>query len=477
MRYPAFIGGSYESQSPLAASERTVNFYVERLESPGAKNRAALYPSPGLRSFVTVTDSPVRALAGAPGGRAFALVAGTLYEIFANGTATSRATIGADVRLATISHNGPNGGQLFITSANQGFVYTLATNTLTPVLSSGARMGAMLDGYFVALDDQASKFRISKAFDGLVWDATQVAQRSLMPDPWIAMRVFNREIWLFGEQTTEVWYNTGQAPFPFAPRPGALIQTGIAAPWSAAVVGDTLCWLARSAEGQGMVVAARGYTPQRISTHAVELAIRRYSRIDDAEAFGYEQDGHRFYVLNFPTAEATWVFDLATGLWSERGRWLPALGRYTTWAPRVYGFLFGKRLVGLRDSGAIAELDPTVSTEADGSVIRRIRRAPGILREHQWLFYPKLELYLEPGLGVPGQDPQVTLAWSDDGGKTWSPQLRATVSAGATGRYQTRVVWRRLGRSRDRVFEFEMSDAIPWRVIDAYVDVRPGSGA
>jgi len=473
MRYPAFVGGSYQSQSPLASDQRTVNFYVERLEMPGSKAGAALYPSPGFLPFATAPSSPIRAIGEGPAGtRGFVVAGDRLLELLSDGTVTPRGTVVVDAQLAQIVHNGPNGGQLFIASGDQGYAYTLATNTLSTAIASGCRMIGMLDGYFLALDATTATLKVSGLFNGTVWDPTQVAQRSMAGDPWKAMIVFFREIWLLGDRTGEVWYNTGDFPFPFAPRPGSLLPYGIAAPWSLARVGDALCWLARSEDGHGIVVMARGYAPQRISTHAVEFALRQYATIEDAEAFGYEQDGHVFYVLNFPTAEATWVFDRSTGLWSERGKWLAAQGRFTTWNPRVHAFLYGRHLVGSRDSGAIGVMTPTATTELDGSLIRRLRRAPGLNREHQWVLYPKLELYLEPGLGPINGTPTVTLTWSDDGGKTWAGGLQAVADAGAQGRFRQRVVWRRLGRSRDRVFQVEMSDPIPWRIVDAYVDAQ-----
>lgn len=475
MRYPAFIGGSYESQSPLASPQRTINFVVERMEVAGAKNTFVLYPSPGMAPFVTLPEAPVRAIGWAPGGRGFAVAGSGLYELFADGTQTLRGTVQADSQLATISTNGPNGGQLLITSGNKGYVYTLATNTLAEVLSTGARQGRMLDGYFLVLDPDASQLRISNLFDGLTWNGLFVQQRSLAPDPWVSLAVLNREIWLFGERTTEVWYNTGEYPYPFAPRSGALMGFGIAAPWSVASVGGAAIWLSRNDDGHGVVVMAQGYQPTPISTHALNAVLRQLPSLTDAEAFGFEQDGHLYYVLSVPGAETSWVFDLSAGLWMEFGHWSAAEARFRLWDPRVHALLFNRHLVGSRTTGQVSTLSPAITQEADGSPIRRVRRAPGLAREHRWIFYDALDLYVEPGLGDPQSDPTVLLRWSDDGGKTWSGQHEASVSAGAAGRFRTRVVFRRLGRSRDRVFEVSMSDPIPWRIVDAYLTTRLGT--
>jgi hypothetical protein len=73
---------------------------------------------------------------------------------------------------------------------------------------------------------------------------------------------------------------------------------------------------------KGIVYRANGYTAQRISTHAVEWQIQQYGNLSDAIAYTYQQDGHSFYVLIFPSANTTWVFDVATSLWHERAAFI-----------------------------------------------------------------------------------------------------------------------------------------------------------
>ena len=46
-----------------------------------------------------------------------------------------------------------------------------------------------------------------------------------------------------------------------------------------------------------------------VSNHALEQALQSYSTISDAICFGYQDAGHQFYVMSFPTANKTWVFD------------------------------------------------------------------------------------------------------------------------------------------------------------------------
>ena len=74
-----------------------------------------------------------------------------------------------------------------------------------------------------------------------------------------------------------------------------------------------------------------------------------------------------------------------------------------------------------------------------------------------------------PAFGLtPGWDPQVMLRISNDGGKTWGPELWR--SAGKMGEYTKRVSWNRMGSARRRVFEVTMTDPIPWKITGCYLE-------
>jgi hypothetical protein len=470
MRYPAFVGPSYTSQSKIAGVERCVNLYPEKLESPGAAAEWTLYPTPGFSTFCTLPTTPVRGFYSI-NGRTFAVGGSSLYEIASSGTVTLRGTglNNLDGSPVTFASNGDAGGQILISSGSKAYVYDLDANTLTFAVD-GANQVGFLDGFFLRLD--GSTLGVSALEDGTSWDPLDVAQRSTAPDRWSALIVSRKEIWLFGSLTSEVWYNKG-ASFPFIPNPSAFIPTGIAAPYSLTLLENAPIWLGQTADGAGIVFRADGYRPVRVSTHAVEYAIGTYATINDAQAWTYQEGGHTFYVLTFPTAGATWVYDGTTGLWHERGAWngstfgtLPVFG---------HTYAFGKHLTGDSSTGAVYQMATTITSDGSGRTLRRLRRAPHLVNEGKRVTYDRFQLDLEAGLGLSsgqGSDPQVMLRWSNDGGQTWSNEH--TVSAGAQGVYKARAQWRRLGQARDRVFELSMSDPIPWRLVDAWIDLRPG---
>ncbi len=476
MIFKNFCGPSYTSQSPIADNERCVNWYPELLESPGAKSSMALYPCPGLTAFASVTESPFRGLFAAD-GRMFGVVGYKFYEFFTDGTKTDRGDVASNSNPATICSNGDGGGQLFITSGDVGYCFNLGTNTLTTELASGATMGAFLDGFFLCLDTATSTLQISALNDGTTWDATQIAQRTAGADKWKAMFVVHREIWLMGSQTSEVWYNAGLSPFPFAPIPGGFLEHGTISAFSGARLGSALVWLGANDQGAGVVYRANGYLPERISNHAVEFAIQSYTTITDAVSFAYQDQGHNFCVLTFPNAGATWAYDDKTGQWHERLYWNTGTAAYEAYRPMFHTYAFGKHLVGDRATGSLYEMSVDVYTDVGAALIRRLRRTPHVHAEQRLIRYHDLTLDMQVGIGLvsgQGSDPQVMLRWSNDGGMTWSNEHWIT-AGGAIGQYGVRVSWNRLGVARDRVFEVVTTDPVPWRLVGALLNVSVGA--
>lgn len=473
MRYPGFVGPSYTSQSRHADAEDLINWHFARIEAENAKVRTALYPTPGVQLRFTLDASPVRGLFYQE-GRAFAVGGGTLTEFFDDYTQILRSAVDQDGNPATMTTNGDGGGQLFLTTGNKGYVLDLATNVLTQVVPNAAVAGAFVGGFLnsrcLALDVASSTLGCSDIDDGLTWNAFAFGQRSTASDPWRTFIVSSatQKIYLFGEFTSDVYYDTGESTFPFSPISGSLIPWGIGAPSSAVDDNGRIKWLAQNKDGDRVVMALSGYsTAERISNEALEHAMKGYERVDDAEAFVHQEDGRSFYVLNFPTADVTWVQDDAGG-WHQRSSY--ATGQNHVWRARNHVLAFGKHLVGDRASGGVYELSNTYGTDFGGGVLRRVRRTPGLQRELERIFYPGLRIYMDNGLGLvsgQGWDPQVMYRYSNDGGQTFGGFRQA--SFGKQGEYLIHVDFMLNGSAYDRVDEIVVSDPVPARILDAFL--------
>ncbi len=475
MEYPFFIGPSYTSQSSNVDAERCVNMYLEVSEAPGAKVKYALYPTPGIDEAGVLPTYPCRGLLEV-NGRKFGVYGAVLYEIltivpFAY---VVRGTVAVDSSPATLCSNGAAGHQLFITSGGKGYIYDLVSNAFSNVINDVVQ-GGFLDGYFLALDATTSSLYVSDLLDGTVWDPLQFAQRNTAADNWTSFIITHREVWLFGSQTSEVWYDAGAFPYPLQPIPGAFIEQGTAARFSCANVDSTAVWLGQSKDGRVVVWRNAGYTPARISTHATEYAMSQYSTVSDAISWTYQDQGHYFYVLTFPTADHTWVYDTTTQLWHERGYWDSTTPDFTAQPNAFHAMMDGYHITGGTEDGDFYIQSVTSSNDHNGATIRRLRRATHISNEQQQMFYGYAQLDMESGLGavvLPGDDPKVMLRVSDDGGHTFANERWA--DGGKIGAFKARVIWRRMGRSRDRVWEVSFSEPIPWRLVNFYMSIEPG---
>lgn len=219
----------------------------------------------------------------------------------------------------------------------------------------------------------------------------------------------------------------------------------------------------------------QGYTPVRISTHAVEFAIQGYSDVSDAFAYSYQAEGHSFYVLTFPAGNATWVYDVSTQLWHERAYRDPttgALGRHRSNCHMYFG---GEHVVGDYENGNIYALDLDCYTD-NGNILPAIRAAGHVAdSDYMFLYWHSMQVDIEAGVGlVTGQGiaPVIMLDWSDDGGHTWSNEKWA--SMGAIGKYSARAIWKRLGRSRDRIPRITITDPVKRVILGAQATISKG---
>ena len=311
------LGGSYVARSINAADNRMVNLFAEAIpEGSGGKEAGFLLRCPGLRLLATVGDGPIRGL-WVTNGVAYVVSGNEFYRLTASWVSTL---------IGTVSGTGPvsmadNGTQIFIACNPLSYIYNTSTAVfaqITDVDFPGAGSVGYLDGYFVFNEPDSQKFWVTSLLDGTSVDPLDFASAEGYPDNVISLIVDHREIFLFGTTSVEVWYDAGTPDFPLARIQGAFMEVGCEAAYSVAKLDNSVFWLGSDARGRGIVYRANGYTPARISTNAVEYAIQGYGSISDAIAYTYQQDGHPFYVLIFPSAQATWVYDVSTTLWHER---------------------------------------------------------------------------------------------------------------------------------------------------------------
>jgi hypothetical protein len=472
--------------SPNVAVETLYNWAPQTVEVPNERAKLVYAPTPGLTVYALLDDGPVRG-GFYQDGRSFCVSGLGVYEFFTNGPPIKRGMVSAkDANPVTFSSNGNAGHQLYITSAGRGNIYDLNANTVAPITAPGypaaTPMGAYLDTYFLTIQGGSAQFNISAIEDGTQWAALDFSIRVGGSDNLVGIIENNKIILLFGTKTTEAWYDAGAGTFPFQSVPQTILEMGCVAPYSIAKTSGAagaVVWLHQTSRGRGIFVMQSGgsYGTQRISTYAQEQEWLKYPTFSDVVTFTYTEGGHDFAVVTFPSGNATWVYDFGEHLWHRRGWLNPTTGlqdRRREWVHWLSPS--GQHLVGDWEVGTVYVLDQTVGTD-NGQPIQRQRRAPHLVTELTTNFYSDFRLDMETGLGATtgqGSAPLVLLNWSDDGGHTWSDALE--LDAGSLGKYRLRCrAAGTLGSSRDRVFQVTVSDPIPWRVNEAYVNVIQGT--
>jgi hypothetical protein len=367
-----------------------------------------------------------------------------------------------------------NGTQIFIAANPLGYIYNEVTNVFAKITDpdfTGAGTVCYLDGYFVYNEPNSQKIWITQLLDGTSVDPLDFASAEGSPDGVVALNTIHRELWVFGTDTTEVWYDSGATDFPLIPIQGAFNETGCLAPYSVAKLDNSLFWLGNDPRGFGVVFRSNGYAAQRVSTHAVEYAIQNYGSISDAVAYTYQQEGHAFYVISFPSANATWVYDVATGSWHERASLVN--GEFARHRSNCQCNFQSTTLVGDYVNGNIYkfDLDVYADNNAPQKWLRSWRALPSGQNNLKRTAQHSLQLEIESGVGLnlgQGDDPQIMLRWSDDGGHTWSNEHWK--SMGKIGEYGYRNIWRRLGMTqklRDRVYEISGTDPVKVAIMGA----------
>lgn len=476
-----FCGPSYVAQSPKFANERAVNLYCETAETEnGGKggSKTMLIKVPGRAVTHTLPDNPLRCLYSGDGIRVFAVSGATLYELFEDGTFTDFGITEANG--ATPAQIFSNGNQLLVVSGTGGFVPDPVAHTCARVVD--ICQGGYLDGYGIGVEGPApgdsKTFRISNILDFNIWDDLDFANVDQSPDNIQALVVDHRQLIFLKQQTGVFYWDSGNPDFPIEPVQGSNIEQGCIAPWSLQRIDNTVMWLGGDERGAGVVWRMQGYTPQRVSTYAVENAIQGYTRVGitirDAVACVIQQQGHTFYLLSFPSANATWVYDTSTNLWHERLVWNSALSIWNCDRARYHCYAWGMHLVGGGDgTGKVYNQSETIYDDA-GIPLRWLRGAPHIADAgSKTIFFSNLFLDFQIGVGnTATPDPQIIVRHSNDGGNTWNPETQLPV--GKVGQYSCRVRQIICGSGRDRNIEVSGSDGVITAIVDADIKATVG---
>ena len=148
--------------------------------------------------------------------------------------------------------------------------------------------------------------------------------------------------------------------------------------------------------GNSIIFRGAQYQVTRISTNAIENEISGYAQKEDAIGFVYQQEGHIFYCLTFPTANATWVFDIIQQHWHKRA-WMDTSGNLNRWRPNCFAPFNNQLIVGDYENGNLYGLDLDYYLD-NGDPIVRIRSFPHLTQENDRMVHRNLIAAMEVGM-------------------------------------------------------------------------------
>lgn len=457
-----FLNEYYQNRASDQNASYLLNMYLEEDKANG-KYQVVAYPRAGTAAFNADSGSVVRGSIE-HAGVYYAVVDNTFNSYNSGGTKTLVGTLNTStgiVRFAAISN------QIILIDGTNGYHYntsTLAFTTISDADFPTAPHGitAQNSTFLVSQQNTATIYG-SDVSDGTSWATLSFLAKDGFGDRVNGLISNKSLIYVFGEYDSDIWYNSGDATFSFAPiGAGGVFNYGCAAINSIAKGQDKVVFLAQSRRGGYEVCVLQQYTPQVISNRAINYQMSLLTTPSDAIGFCYNKSGHEFYVLTFPTDAKTFVCDLTTGLWSEYTSYISAA--YTRFIANCHSFCYGKNIIGAYNAGALYSLSDT-SYQDNGQQIKRQVITPPGYSDGDKTICDELQIDLQTNVG---SSLTSTLEVSKDSGQTYATSY--TLTTPSTG---GRNSLRRLGLTQT-AFVFRLSTTMNanFIVLGATADIR-----
>ena len=434
------------------SSARLFNCFAE---GGGDKGPVSLLNVPGVNTLGTLPSTAYRG-ARMHNGLLYVVAGNTLYSVTRNGTATSESAIAGSGRVTMAS----NRDALVIGTNSTDYVFDGALTPITDPDFVDSSLVDVIDSYAVWLRPSTDQIASSGLANSDDYDALDFATAEATPDKLVGHIVDHNQWILFGEETTEIWWNAGNTGFPFERIGNGVIEHGCIASRSIAKADSGVFWL----DDDRIIRRLVGIQAQKVSTHAIDELVREQPDAETAYGFTYSSDGHIFYCLTFDGL--TVCYDAATGQWHERR----SLNQ-SNWRVADVVSAYNRYMAFDTDTGKFGFLDETAYTEFDEE-IQTAWRYPVVYAEGRTARHNRLEIMLDVGGAALGETAVVGLRVSDDGGKTFDEL--PTRSIGLTGEYLEAPLWTKLGSSRNRVYEPWISDNVRRLVVDTQLEVVGG---
>lgn len=340
----------------------------------------------------------------------------------------------------------------------------------------------------------------------------QLQQGSITTHPGtiVGCRTLHRRLFLFSQNFTEVWENSGIGTnLPFRRNNALLMEVGTPSVGSISVGFDRMFFLSQDRDGLGSVMEVQGTQAIPVSNRALDYQLAQYASdpdtgVADCRSILIKENGLIFYRMNFTLANHTFVLNVTMST-ADSPRWNEEeLLNGDRHPAQTHAFFDGVNYYGAYDSATFYLVDNSIPTN-DGEAIRRMRIGRQVTPEgynrlridrfHLDLLQGAVDqeildsaflitennadilteteeiLLLEQQVVVSSGQPVVFLSISKDGGQTFGYTLRANM--GKIGERTFRTVWRKLGttpRGQGFTPKIEFFNMVPFIVLGAAWD-------
>lgn len=490
--------GAYTSRSLIASAQSCINLFPEsNPEEIDPPSPFTHYPRPGL---ISLAKPPVqgrgRGLYRASNGDLYGVVGGSVYYIDQNWQFSLLGPIQNQFTPVSLADNGQSNGNQIVLVDNSplGYQINMTSRQMalivdTTGLFAGATAVVFFDTFFAFNQIGTNNWYVSLS-EQVAFNALDQASKGTYGDPIQSLIACQRNLWLVGAMTAEPWFDAGGLIFPFEEVFGQLVPHGTIAPYSVCTTDVNAFWLSQDKDGRAIMLMIEGYSAKKISTFALEDEWLTYPRLNDAISYTYQQGGHTFVVIHFPSADKSWGYDLATKQWHQRA-WIDNNGKFHRERVAFHAFAYDTNVGMDWATGEIYAIDQNTFTDA-GQPMACVRSFPHIVDELKQLTVSDFTLDMQTGtlpdsteetkIISPFSDgfsdgfgpltrveaPQIALRISKDGGGTFGNYRIKTLAS--AGHYRSLLRWRGLGMGRDWVFEVSWSAPMPTGINQAFAN-------
>lgn len=307
-------------------------------------------------------------------------------------------------------------------------------------------------------------------YDSAEWGkAGQSIQADWQPDKCTAIVSNGTRLFTFGPTSFQMFQFTADINIPFSSPDTAAMLIGLKAINSVCQLGNIIVWLGASDLGNnGIYVNRGGVEAQRVSTPAIEREISTFATIEDATAQLWQENQHIFYIIDFPTANKTFCYDLTENSWTNRAS-LKDDNTLISWRYKN-ATMNGKGKIWQTAPGVIVEQTDEKWNEHDDTPILRLRRGGVIYSDHSNFAINAIEVNVNNGQYSEEfykKPVQMMMRFTADG-SNWSDL--EYVDIGFTGDYDYDAIFYNFGIAKVFTIELSCSDNVPFALYSIKID-------